>query len=528
MVLTDILIDNKLYYIADELYNVNELFFKGCARNKRHIVTKLALSDGVYIYGNTKKDAQKKDVWKASTKGNNRAKLLITQEWAIENVPDLGKFLEVAPEEVTPEEVTPEEEIVVSKIVNKVLAERAEKYKPAPPIIILEDSEKFTAANGEFQDIEVRGIRNDECIRFRVKDIEKYFGIKDLQNSITSNKYSNFDDCYEIFCVNVKRETSLQNVVSSQKSVTEKLKNEMFLSFRGLLIVIFRNRTVNTDHYYKWASHILYTAQFGTSAEREELASNILGLSHSELLKSYSSNSRISCIYLNDIGNVSLVKTKDKFDKCSFDDFKDSDRVYKFGFTGDYLTRMKSEKEKEHKGLTVTYVLNRYVDSRHTAEAENFVRQQTVSSKSKLSGLNDYFVLSGKDTKSFRDMVGVFDNATKIYARSTEDLNKKVEDLETIINSQKSEYEKNLAEERHKNELVEEKSKSMGERYEKELQKKDTKKNLQNQNTRRTLLKKNLNFAKNLRKKNLNIRKKNSKGNWQKKNLNLKESITNK
>ena len=455
MELTPIIIDDKTFFLSEELYNIAPIFFKGCARNKRDIIGKLDLDKSVYIFGNTLSG-----VWKLSRKENRRAKLLITKEWSCANVPGLK---EVPSEEEAPSEEEVEE--VPHKKESKVLQDRAKKYKPAPPVVELKDSEKFTDAEGNFQDIEVRGTsRSKEDIYFRVKDIEKHFGISKLQNSIVNNYYSDFDDCHTTFCVKQKN-------VRDGTSSAEQTRNEMFLSFRGLLSVIFRNRTPKTSHYYDWAANILYSAQFGTKEEKEEVVSNILGVSHTDLLKLYSSNSKLPCVYLNDIGDVDIVKSKDKFSGCSFDDFKGDDRVYKFGFTNDYLTRMKSEKIKEHKGLCIKYILNRYVDVNYKVDAENFIRQQTVLSKSKLPGLNDYFVLESTDTQSFKDVVSVFDNCTKIYSRSTDELNRKIIEMENIINTERLEHKLELGKERHEKEISEEKYKNdvIEERHKREI-----------------------------------------------------------
>ena len=51
----------------------------------------------------------------------------------------------------------------------------------APPIIVLNDSEKFCDDCGNIVEIETRGIREHDKIYFKVKDVSEQFEIKNLQ-----------------------------------------------------------------------------------------------------------------------------------------------------------------------------------------------------------------------------------------------------------------------------------------------------------------------------------------------------------
>lgn len=145
---------------------------------------------------------------------------------------------------------------------------------------------------------------------------------------------------------------------------------------------------------------------------------------------------QIPCIYLNDICNVQEAINKNLFSESShgLDKYLSTHRVYKFGFASNYLDRMKQEHRKEHKMFNVKYIFNRYIDPAFLKEAESYIRNQTVIDGNKLqNGSNDYFVVDGNNEKEFKKIVFAFDGATKIFSKSTVELNRRVEALQADI-----------------------------------------------------------------------------------------------
>jgi hypothetical protein len=78
-------INNNNYYNAKELYAYDKVYFYGCGRSIRLIIDKKSINNDNYIYASY----NKKKGWTVYTdedKLNNKAKLLLREEWVINNV----------------------------------------------------------------------------------------------------------------------------------------------------------------------------------------------------------------------------------------------------------------------------------------------------------------------------------------------------------------------------------------------------------------------------------------------------------
>ena len=147
-----ITIDNTNYYNAKELYNYDKTYFYGCSKSIKIIITKKNINEDMYIYASF----NKKKGW--TTHGNdgstNKTKLLLKEEWVVNNVPKMN---------------TSDEEI---------------KYdiEEAPPVLELEEYEMFQDEEGNILDIEVYGERLEDKCYFKAKSIEEGFNIPNLRN----------------------------------------------------------------------------------------------------------------------------------------------------------------------------------------------------------------------------------------------------------------------------------------------------------------------------------------------------------
>ena len=84
-----------------------------------------------------------------------KAKLLLKEEWVQTNVPKMN--------------------------INNELNYEIE---PAPPILEIDEHEKFKGSNGKILDIEIRGERNPKKCYFKVSDISKEFEILSLDTTL--------------------------------------------------------------------------------------------------------------------------------------------------------------------------------------------------------------------------------------------------------------------------------------------------------------------------------------------------------
>jgi hypothetical protein len=130
-----ITINNNNYYYAKELYAYDKTFFYGCSKSIKTIIEKKNINEDMYIYASF----NKKKGWTVS---NNSTKLLLKEEWVINNVPKMN---------------TSDEEV---------------KYdiEEAPPVLELEEHEMFHDDEGNILDLEIILLKKDLEIKDGIID----------------------------------------------------------------------------------------------------------------------------------------------------------------------------------------------------------------------------------------------------------------------------------------------------------------------------------------------------------------------
>jgi hypothetical protein len=161
----------------------------------------------------------------------------------------------------------------------------------AYPTIVLTESEMFRNSNGEVCEVEVRGERTWTGCYFRVIDIGRVFGVKNLSNDLLKNsdKYVRGRDF-------VKLPTKVLNLGAC---------DETYFTYMGLNTWLCSSRKPETRHYVEWMMRTLFTVQFGTMESKQQLASEITD-SNNTIIK-------ISDIALKHVANLKheLEETKD-------------------------------------------------------------------------------------------------------------------------------------------------------------------------------------------------------------------------
>jgi hypothetical protein len=231
----------------------------------------------------------------------------------------------------------------------------------APDIIELKDSEKFFDNKGKPLEIETRGERNEDKIYFKVKDVEKVFGIKRLDKKlITENTNYKLNIDYKYFiCKNVH-------------NVDKQTNKNIFLSYEGILRVLFVSRNNKTKSFRKWATKTLFTVQMGTKEQKQILCDKILGNDIETSRKVIKlNNSSLSAIYLLTLGYVKDLK-KEMF----LEDYKDDMIVCKYGRSDDLSRRLLEHKKtfKSIKTATPMLKIYSYIDSNYASKAEKQIK----------------------------------------------------------------------------------------------------------------------------------------------------------
>jgi hypothetical protein len=310
----------------------------------------------------------------------------------------------------------------------------------APDILELEDNEKFTDADGNVLDIETRGERDMDNIYFKVKDVGKFFEMKRLQDVVLDkNKNYKVNIHYKYFY--------LKKTTNSGKI---KVKKELFFTYTGLVRCLYVSKNKHVDKFQKWASNVLFTAQMGTSDQKDELVSKILGVSARAVKEVFkTSSTTIPCIYLFSLNSVKKLRKKMKID----DKYTDDMLVCKYGFTKN-LSRRTSEHIKDFckiKKVNLKLKHHSYIDPKYISDAESDIRDffQSLDIELKYKKYDELVIIKPSLFKIVKNQYLQLSNA---YAGHIKELIVKVEDLKKELILKDKDIE--LIKEKHKNELL--------------------------------------------------------------------------
>jgi hypothetical protein len=247
--------------------------------------------------------------------------------------------------------------------VNTINEIKEEDASIAPPIIKLKDEEKFYDDEGNFINIEVRGVKEVDKIYFKVKDVAKGFNLNKLQDTLIENGSGYNEKHYKYF--NCKK-TSKKGINSNKETI----KKTLFLTYEGILRVLFVSRNNKTSKFISWATKTLFTLQMGTKEEKQKLFDKVLGNDIESSRNAIKCNTnKISCIYLLTLGYVKDLRKEMNIS----DNFSDEDIVCKYGFTDNLDRRLMEHKNNFSKIENVDVKLKYYtfIDTNELSKAEN-------------------------------------------------------------------------------------------------------------------------------------------------------------
>lgn len=267
-------------YNGEEVYNLDDLiqfdqaYFYGCLKRKRDVLTKKKISSSNYFYAKITKKG-----WEESSESYSRAKILVTSDWTKSNV---TKFLDKSEKKSTSTEIV---------------------LREAPPLLKLEEHEKFRDVADNVFEVEVRGVKNVNKIFFKGKDVEKLFEMKNLVHDARKEHTSCIrSEDFEIFLV------LGGGTLSPIGSVEPKTSKRTFFTYNGLMKVIFRSNSGVAYRFRDWANKVIYTAHLGTEEQRFEQALDITGVNATLVKQVFDTCvTQVPCVYLFYIGRVSKM-----------------------------------------------------------------------------------------------------------------------------------------------------------------------------------------------------------------------------
>jgi len=361
-----IIIDDISYYNAEELKEFDISFFEKTNKTIRKIIKIKNIPEEEYNYFCFNKKDNK---WKISNKNkpSPKAKLFITEKWSKLNIPKFNNEL-------------------------------TNNYEEAPDILELNDNEKFKDVDNNPLNIEVRGERNVNKCFFKLKDISINFNMNRLKDTI-EDKNTNYEEKlhYKYFIIN--------NTHKNGKMTSKKV---LYLTYLGIIRVLFVSKNHNCENFQKWAINILFTHQLGTNEDKKKLSNKLMGIPVKEACDVFKTSSNsISCVYLLSLNSVKELRDTFNISK----NIPDDAIVCKYGKTDDLKRRIKEHQNnyKKLKNVELSIMCYSYVDKKLITEAENQIKNYFTLNNMKfdyensneLVIINKEYIKNAKNTYQF-------------------------------------------------------------------------------------------------------------------------------
>jgi len=220
-------------------------------------------------------------------------------------------------------------------------------------------------------------------------------------------------------------------------------KKSLFLTYKGILKILFSSRTGNAESFQDWATEKLFTIQLGTKQQKDELASELIGVNSETIKNVFRTNaSKTPCVYLYLIGNA-----KDLLDG----NYNNDDMLCKFGCTNN-LPRRASENEKTFKkefNVNIELLCFSIIEARYIFDAENNIKQYFKSNLIEYKNMNELIIINNKELTQIKQHYRMIQNS---YIGRYEEMHNKISSLEKELLNEKHNIE--LLKEKHKNELL--------------------------------------------------------------------------
>jgi len=341
-----IIINNKNYYNAKILKQYDPAYFIGTSAGIRDIIMKKKIDDANIHYATF----SKRYGWTSCShqdKPSTKAPLLLLESWVVANVPKM-----------MPESAESKEELY--------------EYPEAPPILHLEDHEKFKDSDGNIAEIETRGERIRKGIYFLAKNVSTEFEMPSLIHDILYDKrydYYTVDIDYKLF--------ALQNIENPTKN---DYKRQLFITYEGMIKILYSSRSKKAKLFREWATDTLFTIQMGSDEHKEELGAKIIGQSVKNVRAVFKACSKkVPCIYRFSLGTAKTLRQSLNLS----DEIKDDFIIIKYGLTDDLDRRSAEhvlEYEKKINGVKLGLMDFSYIDPKFLSEAETSLKEyfQTI------------------------------------------------------------------------------------------------------------------------------------------------------
>jgi hypothetical protein len=307
--------------------------------------------------------------------------MLFTRDWVESNVPSLTNH-HIAVEYVT----------------------------EAPPVINLEEKEKFHDDDGNAHDIETRGERTPKGIYFLASDVSKAFCKPNIEANITNaSKGYIKDDHYKNF------------LWSGQHNMSSPAIKKLFITYKGMLKILFSSRSGNQGKFADWAVETLFTVQMGSVEQKQKLSKSLYGIPQTDIKRVLKTSAgAIPCVYVFYLGLVKDLRSEMNIDSSIPDDHW----VIKYGRTKDLSSRSINH-NKEYgsiDGVNIHLHKYCYVDTHKASKAEVRLKEYFVSENVSVT-YKDYTEIFTFDPKNEKRLAREFHSIHLEFADEIKALN---------------------------------------------------------------------------------------------------------
>jgi len=412
-------LNNKKYYNAEDLQKYDDTYFRGLTRT-RQIIKKKNIPSDQYIFA-----AQVKGEWCLKDEGYKRAKVLIREGYVIINIPRMKgkeKKEEIEEKEEDKKEDTEEDSEEYSG------PKENQMIRNKPQEIELTENDYFASSEGGKYKIEMVGKREYDKCYFSVKDIIACFKMPNLLVSIKDQKSSFSQNEDYVYFYIARNSCNVKN---------------MYLTYTGVIRVLFSSRSREGRKFVDWAARVLFTHQLGTEEQKMNLSSKLVGVSAKTVREVLNKSAEtVPCIYLIMIGKArELLKS---------DEYSDKEILCKFGRSDDLQRRLNEHSLKYKQEFKVDIQVLNYciIDPRNICEAETDISHYFESKKVNYKKEKELVVLDS----TYLDLVKKqFKMLQKEYSGHCKQLLEKIQDLENKI--RESEYEREKQRMEYENKL---------------------------------------------------------------------------
>jgi hypothetical protein len=416
---------NKVKYVLLEDIKDKELnnaFFIGC-KTIRRCVDKHKIPEDKCVY-------MKND--KIYSKDYKSADLYIEHHYVKTNILDIESFKNKKTNDKKEEKNKRKEKRIEENNKRKEFDEN--DVEDAPEVLHLDDTEMFKTEEGVAMDIETRGEKTQDGIFFKASDIGKAFDYERIMDVIT---HTNGNHQY----------------MSHYKYFNVKNKRCLYLTYNGLLKLLFCTRGTRSVVMQNMITKTIFTTGFGNQDSKDELAAKMLKVDKAVITEVFrKSCGRVSCVYLFKIGRVGDMRNH-----FNLDGFTDDDAfLYKYGQTNN-LVRRTSDHTRSYgqlKNNSFDLSLFSYIDVVYVSDAEACLREYAnkYNIRVKDNKYNELIVLEKHEYSEintlYQEIYDNFSGKNSVVVQQLQDIqnNFKVEQLQHTKHIQELETKLELQE----------------------------------------------------------------------------------